>query len=142
MASANPYQDLKDALQELWDILDTSEEYDAIAAAITALAVVFPDITKLIDELIGLLNQLKKAVEDLNVTGVPGLEKVTQVTAAATAIAKAAQVLLPDNKQEGVTSVLNLLSQVSGLPSLDTVKADVIKLITDINGKLAALKPA
>lgn len=142
MASANPYQDLKDALQELWDILDSSEEYQAIAAAITALAVVFPDITKLIDELIGLLNQLKKAVEDLNVTGVPGLEKVTQVTAAATAIAKAAQVLLPDNKQDGVTSVLNLLSQVSGLPSLDTVKADIVQLIGDINGKLAALKPA
>jgi hypothetical protein len=142
MAASNPYQDLKDALQEMWKLLDSSEEYDAIAAAITALAVLFPQIKDVINKLISLLNDLKQAVDDLELSDVEGLEKVSQVMAAATAVAQAAKVLLPANKQQGVTDVLNVLSQVSGFPSLDTLKDDIIKLITDINGKLAALKPA
>lgn len=142
MAASNPYQDLKDALQEMWTLLDSSEEYDAIAAAITALAVLFPQIEDVINKLISLLNDLKQAVDALEFSNVEGLEKVSQVMAAATAVAEAAKVLLPSNKQQGVTDVLNVLSQVSGFPSLKTLKTDIIKLIDDINGKLVDLKPA
>jgi len=140
MASENVYQELKNALTELKKVLD-SPEYNAIAEAITKLAVVFPVIVELIDKLIALLKQLRQAITDLNVTGIAGLDKVAQVTDAATAVAKAAQVLLPANKQEGVNEVMKVLDQISGFPTLGTVKDDLTKLIDDINGKLAGLKP-
>lgn len=144
MAAPNPYQDLKDALDELWALVDpNSAEYQAISEAIKALAKVFEQIVELLDALIDLLGELKQALNDLEVSGIPGLEELAEVSDAATAIANAAVILLKDPEQKkAAQEVLDVLSQVSALPSLDEVKQDIIELIDKIVVELGKLKPA
>lgn len=137
MADTNLYQDLKDALQEFKTFLDT--ESAAIKPAIQALKSIIPQIGDLLDKLISLMGQLKTEITNLDVSAVPGLSQVSTFTAGIKTLLTTAENLLPKQKT-AIDEVLSVVNVVSSLPSLDTVKADILSLIDAIIADLNSLK--
>lgn len=139
MATTNLYEELKDALQDLKDFLQANTA--TIKPAIQALAAIVPQVVTLIDELIGLLGQVKTEIQNLDVGGIPGLDEVSQFTTGVTAFLNTAKALLPD-EQATIDQVLAAAGVIGSLPSLDQVKAEIIALIDAIVANLNQLKPA
>jgi hypothetical protein len=136
-APQNIYQELKDALQEFKSFLDTN--VPVIKPAIQALRSVIPQIGELLDKLIDLMNKLKTEINNLNVGAIPGLDKVSAFTGSVKTLLTTAKNLLP-NEADTIDEVLGVADVVTGLPSLDTVKADIISTIDAIVAKLNELK--
>jgi phage-related protein len=139
MPASNLYQELKDALQTFKDFLDTN--VPTIKPAIAALKSIIPQITDLLDKLIELMNALKTEINNLNVSAVPGLDKVSQFTNGVKTLLETSKNLLPDQASK-IDEVLGVVNVVSGLPSLDAVKADILNLIDAILAHLNSLKTA
>ena len=139
MPETNLYQELKDALQELKDFLQ--ENTATIKPAIQALASLVPQVVTLIDDLTGLLNQVKTEINNLNVSGIPGLAEVSQFTQTVTTFLNTAKSLLPDEAAT-IDEVLGAASVIGSLPSLDQVKQEILQLIDAIVADLNQLKPA
>ncbi|HEV2706887.1 MAG TPA: hypothetical protein VGV59_13240 [Pyrinomonadaceae bacterium] len=137
MPAQNLYQELKDALQEFKDFLDTN--VPVIKPAIQALSSMIPQINELIDKLISLMGDLKNEINNLNVGAIPGLDKVSQFTASVKTLLETSKNLLP-GEADTIDDVLAVVNVVTGLPTLDTVKADIIDLINQIVGHLNSLK--
>lgn len=138
MAEQNLFEQLKDVLQDFKDFLDSN--VPTIQPAIQALASLIPQIVDLLDLLIGLMNDLKTEVQNLDVGGIDNLDKVSQFTSQITTFLDTTKDLLPDQAStiEEIRSVANV---VTGLPSLDEVKAEIIALIDAIIAHLNSLKP-
>jgi prophage DNA circulation protein len=136
MAVPNIYQDLKNALNEFKTFLDTNVA--TIKPAIQALKAVVPQVGDLVTQLIGLMNKLKTEVQNLNVSNVPGLSQLSTFTTAAQTLLQTAENLLP-NEKSSIDSVLSVVSVVQALPSLDTVKQDILNLIDGVIGDLNTL---
>lgn len=143
MADTNLYTDLKKALSDLKTFLDANTAI--IKPVIQPLAQLLPQITDLIDGLIGLLGQLKEAINKLDLNLIPGakdvLPKVTEFTQAAKALLTASETLLPDQAAE-IAKVKGFTDLVTGLPAIDQVKKDIIDLIDGVVNDLKQLKPA
>ncbi|HEY0017458.1 MAG TPA: hypothetical protein VGC13_14195 [Longimicrobium sp.] len=137
MADTNLYQDLKTALEQFKTFLDAN--FTTIKPAIAALRTAVPQITQLLDKLIALMGQLKTEIENLNVGAIPGLAQVAQFTDGVKALLTTAENLLPAQKP-AIDQVLAVVNVVSGLPTLDTVKADILALLQHITTKLTELK--
>jgi hypothetical protein len=137
MAGSNIYQDLKDVLQDFKDFLDTN--VPTIKPAISALASLIPQITELLDKLIELMGKLKTEIQNLDVSGIPGLAEASEFTAKIKSFLEATKNLLPDEADE-IDSVLGIADVVTGLPSLDDVKSDILSLIDAIIAHLNNLK--
>ena len=138
MADAtNLYQDLKKALSDFKTFLDSNVA--TIKPAIQALKAILPQVGDLIDKLISLLGQLKTAIQNLNVSNIPGLSQVSQFTSAAKSLLQTAESLLPDQKT-AIDDVLSVVDVVSGLPSVDQVKTDILNLLDGIIQDLNSLK--
>lgn len=133
----NLYQDLKNALQEFKTFLDANVAI--IKPAIQALASLIPQINELVDKLIALMNSLKTEIQNLNVSGIPGLDKVSAFTQAIKTVLTTAENLLPEKKSD-IDSVLAVTDVVTGLPSLDQVKQDILNLLDGIIQDLNQLK--
>ena len=136
MASSNLYQDLKNALTEFKTFLD--KNVATIKPAIQALKSIVPQIGDLVTKLIDLMTKLKTEIQNLNVANVPGLSQLSGFTAAAKSLLETAESLLPDQKSS-IDDVLSVVNVVGGLPSLDSVKQDILKLIDDIIADLNSL---
>ena len=137
MAAENLFEDLKEVLQDFKDFLD--EKVAVIKPAITALKSIIPDqIEDLLNKLVDLMNKLKTEIQNLDVSSIPGLEEASEFTAKVTAFLQAAKNLLPEETDE-IDDVLSVADVVSGLPSLDEVKAEIISLIDAIIGHLNSL---
>jgi phage-related minor tail protein len=137
MADSNLYTDLKKALQDFKDFLHTNVQ--TIKPAIQALKSLIPQVGDLIDKLVGLMDQLKAEINKLDVSNIPGLSQVSTFTASIKTLLTTAENLLPDEKS-AIDDVLKVVDVVSGLPSLDTVKQDILQLIEDIKTDLNSLK--
>ncbi len=135
--TSNLYQDLKKALNDFKTFLD--QNVATIKPAISALKSIVPQIGDLLDKLINLMGQLKTAIQKLNVSNIPGLSQVSQFTTAAKTLLQTAENLLPDQKS-AIDDVLGVVGVVSGLPSLDQVKGDILTLIDGIIADLNSLK--
>lgn len=138
MAEKNLFEQLKDVLQDFKDFLDAN--VPTIKPAIQALASLIPQIVDLLNLLIGLMNDLKTEVQNLDVSGIPGLAQASQFTEKVVTFLDAAKNLLPD--QAGtIDEIRSVANVVTGLPSLDAVKTEVIALIDAISAHLNSLKP-
>jgi hypothetical protein len=137
MADSNLYADLKKALQDFKDFLHSNVA--TIKPAIQALKSLIPQIGDLLDKLISLMGQLKTEITNLDVSNIPGLSQVSAFTTGIKTLLTTAENLLP-NQKPAIDDVLKVTDVVSGLPSLDTVKADILKLIDDIVTDLNSLK--
>jgi ABC-type transporter Mla subunit MlaD len=134
---SNLYQELKDALTQFKQFLDSSTA--TLKPAIAALKPIVPQIGDLLDKLIGLLGQLKDAINNINVDNIPGLSQVSQFTASVTTLLQTAETLLPSEKS-AIDDVLGAANVVTSLPSLSAVKQDILALLTGIINDLNALK--
>jgi ABC-type transporter Mla subunit MlaD len=129
MANQSLYDDLKNALTDFKTFLDANT--DKIKPAIQTLKTIIPQVGDLIQKLIDLMQKLKTAIQNLNVSNVPGLSQLSTFTTAAKTLLQTAEGLLPDQKSS-IDEVLSVVDVVSGLPSLDNVKQEILKLIDDI----------
>lgn len=140
MAENTLYEDLKDVLTDFKNFLD--ENVATIKPAVQALASLIPKIVDLIDLLIELMNQIKTEIQNLDVGAIPGLDKVTEFTDQIKSFVETSKDLLPDDAKGTADDVLEVVNVVSGLPSLDEVKDEIITLIDAIVVHLNSLKPA
>jgi ABC-type transporter Mla subunit MlaD len=137
VADTNLYQELKDALQQLKDFLDTNVA--TIKPAVQALGALIPQLNTLIDELVDLLGDVRTEINNLNVSGIPGLDEVSEFTQNVTTFLNTAKALLPGQAQT-VEDIIAAASVVGSLPTLDQVKAEIISLIDAIIVHLNSLK--
>jgi ABC-type transporter Mla subunit MlaD len=133
---ANLYQELKDALSQFKSFIDTNSA--TLKPAITALKPIVPQIGDLLTKLIDLMNQLKTTISGINVGAIPGLSQVSQFTGTVKTLLTTAEALLPQQKT-AIDEVVAATDVVTGLPSLDTVKQDILNLLTGIINDLTAL---
>ena len=104
-----------------------------------ALAALVPQVNTLIDELIGLLGDVKTEISNLDVSAIPGLSEVSQFTTTVTAFLNTTKALLPDQAAT-IDEVLGAANVIGSLPSLDQVKAEILSLIDAIIANLGELK--
>lgn len=133
------FEDLKNALKDFKEFLD--QNVNTIKPAIAALKSLVPQIAELLDKLVGLMGKLKTEIQNLNVGAIPGLAEASQFTDKMKNFLTATKTLLPDEASE-IDSVLAVADVVTGLPSLDDVKAEILSLIDAIVGHLNTLKSA
>jgi hypothetical protein len=136
MADPNLFQELKDALTSFKSFLDTNTTI--IKPAIVALKPIVPQIGDLLTKLITLMGQLKTAIQNINVGTIPGLNKVSEFTTAITTVLHTAQALLPQQSGD-IQQVLDAASVVTGLPSVDQIKAEILGLLDAIITDLTTL---
>ncbi len=137
MAADNLFEELKDVLQEFKDFLD--ENVSVIQPAVAALKAILPDqIDDLLTKLIDLINKLKTEIQNLDVGSIPGLAEVSDFTSKIKAFLTAAKNLLPEEADE-IDEVLAVADVITGLPSLDDIKTEIIALLDAINGHLNTL---
>jgi hypothetical protein len=133
----NLFEDLKKALNDFKSFLDAN--VPVIKPAIAALDGIGVPINDLLDQLVALLGQLKTEIENLDVSAIPGLDQVSQFTSGTKALLEAAKNLLPDASDE-IDSVLSIADVVTGLPSLDQIKQEILDLIDAVVADLNQLK--
>ena len=133
------FEDLKTALQEFKDFLD--DNVNTIKPAIAALKSIVPQITDLLDKLVELMGKLKTEIQDIDVNAIPGLAEASEFTEKMTGFLNAMKTLLPDEADE-IDDVLEVAELVTGLPSLESIKAEILSLIDAIVGHLNTLKSA
>lgn len=139
MAATNLFEELKTALTDFKTFLD--QNVGTIKPAINALASLIPQINELIDKLIDLMGQLKTEIQNLDVGNIPGLAEASEFTEKIKGLLTTTKSLLPE--QAGtIDEVLEVANVVSGLPSLDAVKGEILALLDAINAHLASLKSA
>ena len=134
--ATNLYADLKTALSDFKTFLDKNTA--TIKPAIKALEAVVPQVSGLVTKLVDLMGKMKTEIQNLNVAGVPGLDQISKFTDAITTVLTTAKNLLPD-QATNIQDVLNVTSVVTGLPTLDTVKKDILTLIDGIIADLNQL---
>ncbi|WP_328331074.1 hypothetical protein OHA70_10450 [Kribbella sp. NBC_00382] len=137
MADENLFEQLKTVLADLKSFLDTN--VPTIKPAIQAIASLVPQVNDLLDQLIELMNKLKAALENLDVGAIPGLAEVSAFTSKIPALLDAAKKLLP-NETASIDSIASITDVVTGLPSVDAVKAEILALIAAIVAHLNSLK--
>lgn len=129
MAATNLFEDLKKALTEFKAFVDGAK--GPIKQAVGALKELGLPIGDLIGELVTLLGKLKTEIENLDVTNVPGLAQVSGFTTGVRGLLEAAKNLLPDESAE-IDRVLGIADVVSGLPSFEEVKQEIVALIESL----------
>ncbi len=137
MAEPNLFEELKDVLQDFKQFLD--DNVPTIKPAINAIASLVPQINELIDLLIGLMNNLKTEIQNLDVSAIPGLDEVSEFTGKIDDLLEAAAKLLPD-QADAIEQISDVADVVTALPSLEAVKGEIISLIDAIVGHLTSLK--
>ena len=86
-------------------------------------------------------NDLKTEIQNLDVSDIANLDKVSEFTGNVTNTLEAAKNLLLVQADE-VEDVLSIASVVTSLPSLDDIRAEITGLLDAINAHLNSLKPA
>lgn len=137
MATPNLFDDLKKSLNDFKTFLDANTA--TIKPAVSALKGVGVPIDDLINQLISLLGRLETEIQALDVSHVPGLAEVSQFTTGVHGLLTAAKNLLPDASSE-IDAVLGVADLVTGLPSLDQVKTEILTLIDGVVADLNSLK--
>jgi hypothetical protein len=139
MADQNLFQELKDGLTEFEKLL--KDNAPTIKTAVNTIAALFPQIKDLIKKLIDLMGKLEAAIDKLDVKNIPGLDKVAEFTTQIKGVLTTAKGLLP-SEAGAIDDVLKVADVVSGLPSLDEIKAEIKKLLESITTLLKSIQPA
>lgn len=135
----NLFQELKDVLADFKQFLDAN--VPTIKPAIQAIAGLIPQVNDLLNQLGNLLNALKTEIQNLDVSGIPGLAEASEFMTKLKGFLEAAKNLLPD-QADAINDVLGVADVVSGLPSLEEVKAEIISLLDAIIAHVNSLKSA
>lgn len=136
--ASNLYEELKEVLQEFKDFLE--ENVPTIKPVVAQLIELVPQLGELIDLLIGLMNDLKTEIENLDVSAIQDLDKVSEFSDQVVGFLDQAKKLLPE--QAGtIEDVRDVAEVVGSLPTIDQVKTEILSLIDAIVAQLNNLKP-
>ncbi len=135
--ASNLFEDLKAALADFKTFLDAN--VGTIKPAIQQIAALIPQVTELITGLRGLMTSIKTEIQNLDVAAIPGLAQVSAMTGQINTLLSSAKNLLPDQAGE-IDTILGIADVVTGLPSLDAIKGEIVSLIDAINGHLTSLQ--
>ncbi len=133
----NLYNDLEKVLKDFSDFLHP--KIALIKPAVRALAAIVPRINDLITQLIGLLQNLKTEIQNLNVGAIQNLDQVSAFTGHVTTFLTSAKALLPDQATT-IDEVLDIANVVGSLPTIDQVKGKIIELVDGLVTDLTSLK--
>ncbi len=133
----NLFEDLKKVLDEFKTFLD--DNVGTIRPAIATVVSFVPQVKELIDLLIDLMNKVKTEVQNLDVSTIQGLDEVSKFTGMIKGFLDSAQKLLPDESNT-IDQIAAVADVVTGLPSLDAIKTEIIELIDAIVAHLNSLK--
>jgi ABC-type transporter Mla subunit MlaD len=137
MADPNVYQQLKDALAKFQKFIDDNKT--TLTDAIRLLKKVVPQVSDLLTKLIDLMNKLKDAINKIDLSSITGaLPKLSELTSNVTNFLTTAEGLLPQEKAV-IDEVLNAAKVVTSLPSLDTLKSDILAALDKLIGDLQSL---
>lgn len=139
MADDNLFEELKSVLADFKQFLD--DNVPTIKPAINQIAALIPQVNDLVDLLIELMGQLQTAISDLDVSDIPGIQEVSEFTDKLPSLLDSARKLLPD-QTDTIDEIGDVADVVTGLPSLDEVKGEILDLITAIVAHLESLKSA
>ena len=137
MADTNLFEDLKAVLEDFKSFLD--DNVATLKPAIQAIAALVPQVNELIDLLVDLLAKLRTELENLDVGAIPGLGEVAELTGKIPAFLEAAKKLLP-GEASSIDAIGDVVDVVTGLPSVDAVKTELLALIDAITTHLSSLK--
>jgi ABC-type transporter Mla subunit MlaD len=133
----NLYQDLRDALADLAAFLQ--DKADTIEPAIQTLASLVPQVNDLIDKPIALLESLKTEINRLSGNIPDGVEDAFAFAARIKDMVATARALLPFDS-EAVDDVADIADLISGLPTLDQLKTEILALIDTVKRLLTEMK--
>jgi ABC-type transporter Mla subunit MlaD len=137
VAEKDLFQELKDALQDFKDFLHP--KVATLKPAIQALAALIPQINDVLTQLANLLGQLKTEIQNLDISGIPGVGDVAEFTGKAKTALEAARNHLTEQAGD-IEGVIDVIDVVSSLPSLDQVKGEIISLLDDLIADVNQLK--
>lgn len=137
MAEKNLFEQLKEVLADFKQFLD--ENVPTIKPAINAIASLIPQVNDLVDLLIQLMGKLKTEIQNLDVSTIPGLAEVSEFSEKIKGFLESAKKLLPD-ETDSIDEIADVADVVTGLPSLDAVKTEIVTLIDAIVAHLNSLK--
>ncbi len=137
MADQSLFEQLKEVLADFKTFLDGN--VPTIKPAIQAIASLIPQVTDLIDLLADLVGKLKTEISNLDVSNIPGLAEVAELTGKIPALLDAAKKLLP-NETASIEAIADVADVVTGLPSIEAVQAEIISLLDAIAAHLVSLK--
>jgi hypothetical protein len=136
----NLYQDVKTQLTDFKGFLDTG--VPVIKPAFQALRSLVPQVDDLLSKLIDLMGQIKTAIQNLDVSKIPGVQQVTTFTQKITTLLQTVVNLVP-SEADNINSVLGIAKVVGGLSDLGaSLKTDISNLIDAIVTDLKSLQTA
>jgi hypothetical protein len=130
------FRDLRNALSNLKAVLDANGA--VLKPAIQTLKTVLPQAGELLNQLISLMNSLKTDIQNLDVSNLTGLPQLASFATSMQTVLQDSEDLLSDRKAD-VDSVLGVLSILESLPTLVSVRQDILTLIDGIIGDLNTL---
>jgi phosphoglycerate-specific signal transduction histidine kinase len=137
MADPNLYQELKDALTKFQKFIDDNKS--TLTDAIRLLKKVVPQVSDLLTKLIDLMNKLKDAINKIDLSSITGsLPKLSELTSNVTNFLDTIEGLLPQEK-DVIAEVRKAAQVVTSLPSLDTLKSDILTALDKLIGDLQSL---
>lgn len=137
MADKTLFEELKDVLTEFKKFLD--DNVATIKPAIQQIANLIPQVKDLITDLADLLGKLRTAINDLDVSHIPGVAAVSGFTAQIPALLDAAKKLLP-GETAAITAISEVTAVVTGLPSVEEVKTELLSLLDAVIADINSLK--
>ncbi|HEX8651031.1 MAG TPA: hypothetical protein VF708_09315 [Pyrinomonadaceae bacterium] len=132
------YQELQHALDDFKNFLN--EHADDIQPVIGPLNQLLNNrVFELIDQLVELLTRLRAEIANLNINNLGPLDQVTEFTASIKTLLETSKSLLP-NEAGTINDILAAVDVVGGLPTINTVKDDILSAIDVIIERLNFLK--
>src|SRR5437588_9074406 len=128
------YQDVKTQLIDFQGFL--KDHRDEVKPAVQAIRAVLPQVDDLLNKLIDLMKQIDTAIQNLDISRIPGVGQVTTFTQKITTLLQTVLNLVP-SEADAINSVLGVAKVVGGLSDLGgALKTDIHNAILAILGHL------
>ncbi len=132
------YQDVKTQLTDFQGFLDANK--NVVKTAVQAIRAVLPQVDDLLNKLIDLMKQIDTAIQNLDISRIPGVGQVTTFTQKITTLLQTVLNLVP-SEADAINTVLGIAKVVGGLSDLGgTLKTDIHNAILAILGDLDFIK--
>src|SRR5437588_6462220 len=132
------YQDVKTQLIDFQGFL--KDHRDEVKPSVQAIRAVLPQVDDLLNKLIDLMGQIKTAIQNLDVSHIPGVQQVTTFTQKITTLLQTVVNLVP-SEADAINTVLGIAKVVGGLSDLGaSLKTDISNLIDAIVNDLKSLQ--
>lgn len=143
MPEKTVYQELKDILKQFEDFIGNEQNFNLVKTGIDALRAIGDpvkgQVNDLLSLLIDLLTKLNTEINKLDVSNIPGISQATDFVGKAKTFLETAKTLLP-GEADTIEEAIRAADFAAGLPSLNDLKTEILRLIAFLLGKLGTLR--